>query len=78
MKVSFPFWCIFKKTRFSDIITSLIKFYLRQSSFVNKLKIYKVKSLLGLGPFAKEITGKFMEPVKEKTVKINSRSLQLY
>ena len=53
-----------KKTRCDDTITNLIKFYLRQLSFINKLKI--VRSLLGLGPIIKEITGKFTETVKRK------------
>ena len=39
-------------------------FYLRQLSFINKLKY--VRSLLGLGPVIKEITGKFTETVKRK------------
>ena len=56
----------FEKTRCDDTITSLIKFYLHRLSFINKPEVRSARSLLGLGPLIKEITGKFIEIVKRK------------
>ena len=49
----------------------------RGFGFINNLKT-NVTGLLGLGPNTTEITGKFIETVKQRNCKFTLRSLQLY